>query len=495
MKKLRLLSSVFLALFILLGIVFVVQAFRSQLIPLRLGLIIILMLAIAAALIGLMIFRQKNNNTAVIFGGVLSLIFCVLLIIATSYVLHAVRTTQSISSGETELSAVSVYMLDENAELDASYQYGILKVQDRENTDHVINKLNEELKQDITIREYESLSALVKALYDHEVDAIIINSGFLDLIEEIPGYENAAEELKEISKIHVEKEVAANPTPAPQATETGAVPTDALPADDHTITLYISGIDNRGGLIEKSRSDVNIVAVANTETKQVLLVSTPRDYYVPLPISNGMKDKLTHAGIYGVDVSMGTLEMLYDIKFDYYFRVNFDGFLDIIDALGGVTVISEREYANNDGPSFVKGENFLKGYAALSFVRDRTYIGDQQRGRNQMALIKGVIEKATSKEILLSFNSVLDSVEGSFQTSIPYDVISALVRDQLDSGGDWNVVMYAVTGTGISAIPYSMNEPAFVMVPDMDTVQTAKDMIQQVHNGEILVDPNAVDAP
>ena len=93
-----------------------------------------------------------------------------------------------------------------------------------------------------------------------------------------------------------------------------------------------------------SRSDVNIVATINTETKQILLVSTPRDYFVPLSISNGAKDKLTHAGIYGIDVCMDTLGMLYDEDIHYYFRVNFGGFTKIIDALGCIDVDSDYEF-------------------------------------------------------------------------------------------------------------------------------------------------------
>lgn len=135
-------------------------------------------------------------------------------------------------------------------------------------------------------------------------------------------------------------------------------------------TVFISGIDNRGALIAKSRSDVNILASINTATKQVVLISTPRDYYVPLSISNGAKDKLTHAGIYGINVCMDTMAMLYNVNVDYYFRVNFGGFEDIIDALGGVTVDSEVAFST-DNYSFQQGPNNVNGKQALEFVRER----------------------------------------------------------------------------------------------------------------------------
>ncbi len=258
--------------------------------------------------------------------------------------------------------------------------------------------------------------------------------------------------------------------------------------EDRVFTMYISGIDNRGGLIAKSRSDVNILATVNVDTRQVVLVSTPRDFYVPLPISNGYPDKLTHAGIYGVDVSIGTLEMLYDIDVDYYFRVNFNGFEKIVDALGGVTVHSDYAFTTPGGYSFQKGENNLNGEQALVFARERKSFseGDRQRGKNQMAVIKAVINKAMSPAILSNYAELMESMEGSFETSMPYDVIAELVRDMLTKGGSWNIVSCSANGSGDSRRPYSMSTDAYVMIPDQATVDAAIEKMQQVINGEIV---------
>ena len=252
--------------------------------------------------------------------------------------------------------------------------------------------------------------------------------------------------------------------------------------------MYISGIDTRGGVSAKSRSDVNILATVNVDTHQVLLVSTPRDYYVPLPISNGQPDKLTHAGIYGVDVSMGTLEMLYGVPIDYYFRVNFSGFEKIIDALGGITVYSEYEFTTAAGYHFNVGDNTMNGEQALSFARERYSFssGDRQRGKNQMAVIKAVINKAMSPAILSNYTELMESISGNFETSMPYDVIADLVREQLDKGGSWNVVTYSVDGTGDSRKPYSLSTNAYVMIPDQSTVDAAIEKINQVRSGETL---------
>ena len=233
------------------------------------------------------------------------------------------------------------------------------------------------------------------------------------------------------------------------------------------------------------RSDVNILASVNTATHKVVLISTPRDYYVPLSISGGAKDKLTHAGIYGIDVSMDTMAMLYDVNVDYYFRVNFSGFEDIIDALGGVTVNSDYAFTAGNY-SYTQGDNQMDGAKALTFVRERHAFaeGDRQRGKNQMALIQAVIQKALSPELLVNYNSFMDSLSGSFETSVPYDLISTVIREQLSNGGSWSISTYSVDGTGDSQVPYSMSQKAYVMVPDQSTVDTAKQMIQDLYEGK-----------
>ena len=177
--------------------------------------------------------------------------------------------------------------------------------------------------------------------------------------------------------------------------------------------------------------------------------------------------------------------MLYDVNVDYYFRVNFSGFEDIIDALGGVTVNSD--YAFSTGSySYTQGANQMDGAKALAFVRERHAFaqGDRQRGKNQMALIQAVIQKAISPELLVNYNSIMDSLAGSFETSVPYDLISTLIRQQLKTGGSWSVSTYSVDGTGDSQIPYSMSQRAYVMVPDQSTVDTAKQMIQDLYDGK-----------
>ena len=187
---------------------------------------------------------------------------------------------------------------------------------------------------------------------------------------------------------------------------------------------------------------------------------------------------------------MDTLGMLYDQDINYYFRLNFAGFINIIDALGGITINSDYDFTSQNvaGYHFNQGENFVNGEQALAFARERYAFqeGDRQRGKNQLAVIEGVINKALSPELLKNYSSVLAGVEGSFETNVPYDMLASLVRKQLNDGGSWNIVSYSVDGTGDTQKPYSMSQKAYVMVPDQETVDQAKDLMNKVRNGESI---------
>ena len=424
------------------------------------------------------------------------------------YFNRAVNAAQNITTTKAEVSTVGVYMLSDQSNdataLTADMTYGILKEQDRANTDKVVEKLEDELKATLNVTPYDNLTGLVHSLLDQEVDAIIVNSAFLSLLDEAEGYENLRDQLREIHKTQVVAEKA-QPTPAPTkkpVSQSKEDPTPKEPEKKDCFVVYISGIDTRDEeMVEKCRSDVNVLAVVNPNTHQVLLLTTPRDYYVTLQFpdyQSYIKDKLTHAGMYGVQVSMDTLGLLYDVDVNYYFRVNFAGFIDIVDAMGGVTVDSETEFWERVGVNyyhFDEGPNQLDGKMALIFVRARENIGDQQRGRNHNAFIKAVIDKMTSSDMLLNFDNILSSVEGSFETSIPYDLVRDLVKDQIETAPNWNIVSYAVTGDGASASVYSLDMDVFVFLPDLRTVDTAKQLIQQVLNGEEVVAPEPTPKP
>lgn len=484
-----------LVLTIFMAFIFVVSLISTNLLPTKFLLILVAMLVLIAALIAILTWDSRHRVRYVI-GLIFAILMCVVYGVGTSYIFKGLNTAKEITTVHTETAAVGIYVRADDtsdyAQVAGTYSYGILAQQDRESTDEAISQIETEYGVTLSTKEYTGLGLLVDGILGHEVDAIIMNSAYLGLLTEMEGYEDAAAQLREVKVQHVEVEVAVEEEVIPEDRLVGntEVTEQENGQEGMTFTMFISGIDNRGALIAKSRSDVNILASVNTATKQVVLISTPRDYYVPLSISNGARDKLTHAGIYGVQVCMDTLTMLYNVNVDYYFRVNFGGFEDIIDALGGVTVNSDVSFTA-EGYSFQQGENQVNGTQALAFVRERKSFasGDRQRGKNQLAMIKAVINKALSPELLVRYNALMDSLQGSFETSLPYDTISTIVREQLDGGGDWNIVSYSVDGTGDSQVPYSMSQAAYVMVPNETTVETAKNLIAQVYGGEIVTTP------
>ena len=257
--------------------------------------------------------------------------------------------------------------------------------------------------------------------------------------------------------------------------------------------IYLSGVDTRGELTENARSDVNILAAVNPATKRVALINTPRDYYVDLAGTDS-KDKLTHAGLYGVETSMATLGGLYGVSVDHYIRINFAGFIQIIDALGGVDVYSDQAFTSVGSPgyydptTFVEGWNHLDGKSALAFARERHAFasGDIQRGINQMKVIDAMLNKIKSPALLMGFSKIMDAASDCFVTSFSQDQISALVRMQLSDLAEWDIENYTVTGSSSSSTKcYSAKgQKLYVMKPDESSVNKAKELIASVLGGD-----------
>ena len=487
-------GAVITIIVIMLSVVFMGLLAMTKMIPTIYMLIIGIVLAVLAAIIWLLVWRTRYTGRFI--GGTIFAVILVAILGFGGFYINKTRTAISdISSVTTEVTQIAVYVKSDDAadsvEATKGYNYGILSSLDRENTDGAVEHLKSEFGTDVQTTEYAGLTELADGLLNGEVNAMLMNSAYLSVYEDMDGYTDFGTKVKEVGTVDVETEIqaAAEETPVePITTANGG----------KVYTIYLSGIDTRGEMTAKSRSDVNIIATVNTDTHEILLVSTPRDYYVPLSISNGAPDKLTHAGIYGIDVCMDTLGMLYDIDINYYFRINFGGFVKVIYALGGITVDSDYDFDSKNilGYHFNKGENYVNGEQALIFARERYAFqeGDRQRGKNQMAVIRGVVKKALSPEILTSYSSILSSLDGCFGTNITYEEIAQILQQQLSNGGDWTIVSYSVDGTGATEKPYSMSQKAYVMVPDYNTVDKAKSLMEKVRNGEVVTQEEA-DAP
>lgn len=434
-------------------------------------------------------------------------ILCVVISCVMGYGLYALshvygtvkEITQNADIVETEI-AIMVLEESEAKEITDLHQFhiGYLTEEKTASVSDVCEEINGHVGGEVTYREFEDVYDVVDALYDDAVSAIILDTAFVSMIEEMDGYTDFSlvtkiiHSFQVIDYIKLVKEEAEPVTAVGEETGKDTTAEETIVKRDKSkqFVAYISGIDTTGNVNRKSRSDVNILAVVNTETKQVQLINTPRDYFVELPNSGGVKDKLTHAGIYGIENSIGALEMLYDVEVDYYVRLNFSGFKEIIDAVGGVDVYSEYAFTVSYGPPsapvkhvFVQGMNHLDGENALVFARTRSQFtsGDVQRGKNQMALITGMINKIASSEILNSYTDVLKAIGDSFQTNMSSEEIYALVKMQLEDMKPWEIASYTVTGTGDSSTTFSSpSRKSYVMIPDEETVKTARELMQEI---------------
>lgn len=427
-------------------------------------------------------------------GKIICSVIAILLSIAMIYGLVATNSVKNMIakvSGrlvEKEVTAVMV-MNDDPAQtiMDAQdYVFGYLNNADADLTEGLLKEITNSLGHEVKTVGYDNPSVMTDALYDDEIDALILNEGYIPVLENNEEYSDFSTQTRIIYEYATEREIQNNLTSNTNVSK--------------PFVVYCSGIDARNSDINvTSLSDVNIIAVVNPQSHQILLINTPRDYFLPLSF-NGELDKLTHASLYGIDESMRVLSSLYGIDISSYIRVNFNGLVNIVDALGGIDVVSEYDFTTNtmqipnadetgfyeDYYTFSEGVNHLDGRAALAFSRERYAFmdGDIQRGRNQMAVIKAIVNKATSASVLSNYQNLLNAVSDAFITNLSYDDITALVKMQQKNMTGWNITSYSVYGSGGTDYTYSAGN-AYVMYPDYDLVNSAQSMMQAVLNGEV----------
>ena len=341
---------------------------------------------------------------------------------------------------------------------------------DNDNIQKLIADIKTSQSKELTVEQSTSYLAAYKSLVSGEAKAIVLNSVFENIIEsEYPDY---ASKIRKIYTKNITKEVA-----APKVSK------------NKSFNVYVSGIDTYGPISSVSRSDVNILMTVNQDSKKILLTTTPRDSYVPIADGgNNQKDKLTHAGIYGVDSSIHTLENLYGVDINYYVRLNFTSFLKLIDLLGGVDVYNDQEFTSRHGKfHFPVGNVQLDSEQALGFVRERYSLadGDRDRGRNQQKVIVAIIQKLTSTEALKNYSDIIQGLQDSLQTNMPIETMIDLINTQLESGGSYKVNSQDLKGTGRMGLPsYAMPDSnLYMMEIDDSSLATAKSAIQDVMEG------------
>lgn len=345
------------------------------------------------------------------------------------------------------------------------------------------SKVLKELSKDGIVMnqsEYDSLSAMLEAFYNGEVDSIIINESSRSQILDMKSYADFDNNTRVVYQTSYKVE---NTDKANAVTDITSKPFNVL----------ISGSDTRGGFDENGRSDVIMVATINPKTSTILLTSVPRDFYVTTACDvadgcmQGALDKITHTGIHGTNTTKRTVEQLLGVEINYTFKVGFDTVTDLVDALGGVDVYVEPGYAvTNQYFSVHEGVNHLNGHDALEYARERyAYTeGDRQRTKNQQQVLMGIVNEATKPSVITKYASIMDAMANTFSTTMSNEEISDLIKYQINNNPKWKMEQYMVNGTGDTLMCAELGDAASVMVPDQSTVKMAKDKINAVLAGK-----------
>ena len=468
-------------LLLILSIAAIAQVLILGVLPmlyLVLGIVVLLLILL---LMYFMLLSKRVNKVNRVLGSILTLILCIALIVGNMYLFKTNSLFNAITHDGEQKHEISVVV---KAKSD------IESIKDLKGTIATATSMNDDIVDDFVedVKEKENTSVytqdagalleMIQSFSDDKYEAILLDESYRSMINEQEDYTNFDDETKVIYTYVYYTEIEAN--------------TSAVDVTNTPFTVLVSGIDTYGSIGTVSRSDVNMLVTVNPETKNIQLVSIPRDFYVEtdcdpsLGCGIGQMDKLTHTGLHGVDTTRATLEKLFGIDINYTLRVNFSSVQNIVDALGGITVDNRDGYAFSiGGYTFTQDILELNGDQALMFSRERHSFaeGDRERGRNQMRVIQGMINKATSPAILTGYMSFLDAIGDSFETDMSSSDIRALVNMQLSEGGSWTIGSISVNGTGGTDYCYELGNYAYVMYPDMDTVDAAVQAIQTVENG------------
>lgn len=469
-SKLTIFNIALVAIYILIAGISIYTMYRYNILAFRSLNHIIAMITLVS--IGVSIFsiiRRKLQvlTTILLIGGLL----------LHSMGLFGMRSFINLSNSMNSTSTYSEYEMSivvpaESNITDVSQLTEVLAPigNDQENISSLLDNIAQTKSVQLTTTQADSYLSAYQTMMAGGAQAMVLNGVFDNILEgEDPEFST------KVKKIY-------------SFTLTKKVETAGEQVAGDVMNIYISGIDTYGPISSVSRSDVNIIMTINRKTKKVLLTTTPRDAYVAIADGGqNQYDKLTHAGIYGVDASVHTLENLYGIDINYYARVNFTSFVELIDVVGGIDVQNDQAFTAN-GYDFPTGTIHLNSDQALTFVRERYSLagGDNDRGQNQQKVIAALIQKLSSPEILKNYQAIVNSLQTSVQTDMGVETIMGLVNAQLETGASYTVTSQAVTGTGRMDLPsYAMpSSQLYMMELSPDSLTQAQSAIQAVMGGQ-----------
>ncbi len=442
---------------ITIGLIYFIDILPFNYFSLLTGLILVIDL-----IFSVMLFSSKP--VVKVFGGLITTFYILIMILAIIYELNTIDFLKKIGDKEYITLNYNVVVLKSSSYTDLpsikGEKVGIVNGYKEE----VTNKLDKKVRVKYT--SYSNYSELVDRLINKHINVILLeDSQYKILEEEYTGFEN---KVSVIYKFSVDVK---------QKTEKEKTDITKKP-----FNIFISGIDTYGNINSVSRSDVNMIMSINPTDKKILLTSIPRDYYVKLSGINEY-DKLTHAGMYGIDTSIDTVETLLDTKINYYIKVNFSSLVKVVNTLDGIDVDSKYQFTSQDGYSFKRGINHLNGKKTLSFARERKALpdGDRSRGENHQAVLAAIINKASSKSILTNYNSLLKSLKPSLVTNLSNKELTSFIKMQIDKDIKWNITYVNLDGSDGYEYTYSYaKNKLYVMIPDEETIEYAKEEIRKI---------------
>ena len=475
---------------ILLSVVLVISSFyllyqvirlnvlpSKFLFPLTIGVVVL-----DAIFILLLIYFSKNVVSKIVCI-VLTLFICVASCMGGYYI----SKTQNVLSNITNVAkhaknTVSV-IVKESSSIKNKSQLNDVSVGSLRLNEQGSKKVLKELSGEgivLNQTEYDSMTALLEAFYNGEVDSIIINESSRSQILDMEAYSNFDSNTRVVYQTSYKVK---NNDSATSVSDITSKPFNVL----------ISGSDTRGGFDENGRSDVIMIATVNPKTHTILLTSVQRDFYVTTACDagdgcmQGALDKITHTGIHGTNTTKRTVEQLLGIEINYTFKVGFDTVTELVDVLGGVDVYVEPGYATTTSEFSVhEGVNHLNAQQALAFARERySYTeGDRQRTKNQQQVLMGIVKEATKPSVITNYAAIMDTMANTFSTTMSNEEITDLIKYQLNNNPTWKMEQYMVDGTGDTLMCAELGDAASVMVPDQSTVKMAKDKIKAVLAGK-----------
>lgn len=491
-KRKPIILTIFFIILSLIMVVFasgiIYQIIKLQVLPDKLVVPIILIIVLfTTIMLVLLNFFTRGIATRIIYTFLIIAVSVVygfgnFYLYSTSKTLTKVTTQTGIVKNTVSVIALSSSSMSDVSDLNNA-KVGSLKTIGKEGTQKSLKDIK---KNNVSVnnKKYDNVPGLIKALYDGDVDAVILNEAYRSNVLELEGYNAFNDETKVIHQTVF------------YTNDTN----DALAVSDITTTpfnILISGNDSFGKLDEVSRSDVDMVVTVNPVTSTVLMTSIPRDSYVQeycddYACNYGANDKLTHTGIYGVDTTRDTIEQLLDIDINYTYRVNFTSMIDIVDALGGVDIdVAEgmavsKFYSDSTLEGVHEGTNHLNGKRALAYSRERkAYLdGDSQRARNQQQVLQAMVKKATSPELLKNYSSILNAISGAFDTNMTSDEITSFIKYQIQAMPGWKFEQYVLKGYSDMQVSAELGSAVSVIMLYQDSIRVASEKIQAVLDGK-----------